>query len=350
MYLKQIDALRAFAVIFVIFSHWGPQNEMVMKILPFGFLGVNLFFVISGFLITRILLTNQNLKSSTNWTIIKSFYIRRTLRIFPLYYLTLFFFVIINYQNIRLNLNPYLFYYCNFNYYLDNRMHGQLSSRWSLAVEEQFYLIWPWIILFIKKIRMQQFLIFTIILAFCSRTILVLLFPENEFVQFLMISNLDSLGVGGLLAYLSIYNIEIFNYLNKGLVISLILFLGIAMLFLYSFYRFSETHTGVIPINLKAIGCTLVSFGIVIRVVNGVRSRLGSIIMTNKALVFLGKISYGLYLYHSIVYLLMEELNFKHFSSFYTKILAILLLLVISSLSWYCFEKPLNNFKKYFLY
>ena len=347
MYLKQIDALRAFAVFFVIFSHWGPQNSTVMKMLPYGFLGVNLFFVISGFLITRILLTNQQLKGSSNWTIIKSFFIRRTLRIFPLYYLTLIFFIIINYQNLRQNLFPYLFYYCNFSYYFDNRMQGELSPRWSLAVEEQFYLIWPWIILFIKKIRLQQFLIFIIIFAFCSRTILVLLFPEKELVQFLLFSNLDSLGLGGLLAYISIYNKEKYNFLNKKS--SFILFLGIVMLMTYSYYRFNETYFGVVPVNLKAIGGTLLSFGIVIKAVNGFKGSLGRI-MSNTVLVFFGKISYGLYLYHSMVYLLIENMGISYLSTFHHKMFAIALLVAIASFSWYCFEKPINNFKKYFLY
>lgn len=348
MYFKQIDTLRAFAVIFVIYSHWGSQNSIINQLFPIGFLGVNIFFVISGFLITRILLSNKNLINSKS-KVIKSFFLRRTLRIFPLYYATLFFLWLVNFPGLREDFLPYLFYYCNIDYYWNNQMHGILSPRWSLAVEEQFYLIWPFLILFINKIRMKIFFITVILFAFLLRSYLTIVYPEKELVQFLMTSNLDSLAGGGLLAYFYKYDIVKFTYLANKKRVLVLFFVGFTLLIFNSFYFYNGIFTGILPVNLKAIGSTLISLPMVIMAIKGYRGFLGKF-MSNKVLIYIGKISYGIYLYHSLVFLLMRQAGINITNPLLKNTVGFLFLLLISSISWYFFEKPINNLKKYFLY
>src|SRR5258706_6412006 len=94
-YIKQLDAVRAIAVILVVLSHWTKMSSITN--IPIGGMAVDVFFVLSGFLITQILLENRNKITSLNDRrhIIKNFYIRRTLRIFPIYYLTITFWFIV---------------------------------------------------------------------------------------------------------------------------------------------------------------------------------------------------------------------------------------------------------------
>src|SRR5919199_444493 len=90
-YMPQLDSLRTFAVLLVVIYHWFPIGEGINR-LPNGAIGVMIFFVISGFLITRILLENRKQIDEGNTTIshtYRNFFIRRVLRIFPLYYLVI---------------------------------------------------------------------------------------------------------------------------------------------------------------------------------------------------------------------------------------------------------------------
>lgn len=90
-YIKQLDSIRAIAVILVIISHWLPKTN-VLNIIPNGNIGVDIFFVLSGFLITKILFDIRSKAEVLNIPkaiLIKNFYVRRTLRIFPIYYLTI---------------------------------------------------------------------------------------------------------------------------------------------------------------------------------------------------------------------------------------------------------------------
>src|ERR1700754_2151344 len=152
-YIKELDSIRAIAVLLVIISHWIPPN-IPINILPNGPIGVNIFFVLSGFLITWILLENRKKTEeleNTRGTVLKNFYIRRILRIFPIYYLVVFVLYIFSESSgteIRSALPYYLTYTSNFHFFYIDKWDGILSHLWSLAVEEQFYLLWPSIMLF----------------------------------------------------------------------------------------------------------------------------------------------------------------------------------------------------------
>src|SRR5687767_3884044 len=197
-YVRKIDAMRAFAVLMVVMSHWVPKTS---KLIPFGEIGVDIFFVISGFLITRILLTEkvkaiQEDKGLS--TVLKNFISRRALRIFPIYYLSLFiFWWFQDYESysIRENIAYYVSYTSNILFFLQNAWDGYLAPLWSLAVEEQFYLVWPLLVVLIPQKHALKIIILSIITG--------LVFPyffQQEMTKVLTPACMNALGSGALLA------------------------------------------------------------------------------------------------------------------------------------------------------
>lgn len=157
-YIKSLDGIRAVAVLLVMAFHFGY--------LGFGWLGVQVFFVLSGFLITQILYEQKTLPLGHY---LKRFYWRRTLRIFPLYYgyllLLALTFVLLGEPDDFGRTAPTLFTYTyNFTRMLpDDPGGGTLSHFWSLAVEEQFYLVWPLVIFAVPRRWFKRVLIGLII-------------------------------------------------------------------------------------------------------------------------------------------------------------------------------------------
>ncbi|MDP4198845.1 MAG: acyltransferase [Bacteroidota bacterium] len=155
-YFSSLDGLRAISILAVIWYHV-PELRPIWKT---GFLGVHLFFVISGFLITTLLLRE---KAQYGRISLRNFYLRRTLRIFPAYYLTLglFFLLCLSVPELRRDgLGTYLHNLPSFLTYTSNWFVNPWGPgrvvfvpAWSLATEEQFYLFWPWIVAFSKKPR-----------------------------------------------------------------------------------------------------------------------------------------------------------------------------------------------------
>lgn len=147
-----------------------------------GQYGVTLFFVLSGFLITRILLNirdryNDSSPKAGVMTSLRVFYLRRTLRIFPLYYATLIIVTLLNIDSAREYWQYYFFYISNY-LYPSVTGYNRLSHFWTLAVEEQFYLVWPFIVLFVLPVRRKLF--FFLALAFLSLIFRIVLMFEYQ--------------------------------------------------------------------------------------------------------------------------------------------------------------------------
>jgi peptidoglycan/LPS O-acetylase OafA/YrhL len=158
-FIPALDGLRGIAIILVMLHHltyYRPESgiDAIIAGVPlFGWVGVDLFFVLSGFLITGILLDSKG--SGRYFT---NFYARRTLRIFPLYYLTLFVALVVvpQFPAVHVALNgemdppppewPFWLYLTNFSVADRGFVHGWVDVAWSLAIEEQFYLVWPLVI------------------------------------------------------------------------------------------------------------------------------------------------------------------------------------------------------------
>jgi peptidoglycan/LPS O-acetylase OafA/YrhL len=161
-----LDGLRGIAILLVVLFH----NFRAFNYFFFGWLGVDLFFVLSGFLITDILL---NTVGSPHF--LRNFFMRRMLRIFPLYYLVLIIFFIA-FPLLGLYKQELQFYQDHqswFWFYLQNWLlstdssprGGALDHFWSLAIEEQFYIIWPLIILLVRKLKILAGIMLSLLLA-----------------------------------------------------------------------------------------------------------------------------------------------------------------------------------------
>jgi peptidoglycan/LPS O-acetylase OafA/YrhL len=197
--IPALDGVRAVAVFLVILYHFGFSR------VPGGH-GVMLFFVLSGFLITWLLL-KENDKTGT--ISLKGFYWRRVLRIFPAFYV--FWFLMVAYLLARGKDVPWahawssFFYLSNYYAALNHHPENLFSHTWSLAIEEQFYLLWPAAFIFLRRDlrRLTGFLVALIALVWVYRAVLVYGFGVNiSYIYSAFDTRLDHLMVGCLLAVL----------------------------------------------------------------------------------------------------------------------------------------------------
>jgi peptidoglycan/LPS O-acetylase OafA/YrhL len=354
-YFRQLDSLRAIAVLLVIIHHWGPPGFFLSK-LEAGPIGVTIFFVLSGFLITRILLQAREVakeKDQPVGSLLKPFYFRRALRIFPIYYLTLAFLWLFHEQSgtsIRDSIGYFLTYTSNFYFYSLSDWDGITSHLWTLAVEEQFYLVWPFLMLFVRKQHLLPVMLLFTAIGVGSQYY----FRDHALGGILTTSCFDSFGMGGILAWLCVHGTHHFDRTISFLQKAVLLTVPVLVLdyFLADWF--------LLPFRLAV---SLWSMVLLAGVVRGTfRRGLVGKVLDLTALQFVGRISYGLYLYHYIIpqYLrgfFMETLhpllpfglsNKTAYVLFQVEMLLVLLL--FSWFSWVLIEKPLLRFKDRFEY
>lgn len=342
-YRPEIDGLRAIAVLSVILFH---TNKSIGNFILFsgGFLGVDIFFVISGYLITSIILNEINI--TTNFSF-KSFYQRRARRILPALLFVIFFSIFFAYLFLLpSDFNDYtksifysLFFTSNYFFYFTGELYDATPSllkpflhTWSLSVEEQFYLIYPVIFYFSFK-YFKNFLnkiLFSLI--FISIFAMVVYFYTNQSLAFFnFLTRFWELLIGALIANnqskisslnLSILKKNIISFFGLILIIYPILFFNknISYGYIYTFVSIAGVSL-IISFHDKEI--------------------LINKILTNKILVFLGLISYSLYLWHYPIFAFGRITEF--FGDGVSKKL-IFLTFIFSLFTYYLIEKPFRNF------
>jgi len=344
MYYTRLDGIRAIAVILVIFSHWLPANHF-LNTLPNGVLGVHIFFVLSGFLISEILLNQRN-NPLGNLKVLKQFYIRRTLRIFPIYYLTLLALFVFPRTPafFKEDIIWFATYTGNIYFYLSGKF-GFAAHLWTLACEEQFYLIWPFLLLFVSRNLLPYILIAVIVFGNLS----VSIWPAEESRYILTMHCLETFGLGAMLAYIKKYNSTLLDLIKSPVYIAGIT--SFAVIFISSVMQYSlNTHLFRFMISLIGIG--LVYYGI--------KSNGGLIdkLFSNSLMIYIGKVSYGMYLYHAFFPWLHQKITFRFFPSLrviqeyqlISFVLNFILLLLVCHLSWKLIENPINGLKRKFEY
>lgn len=353
MHYKQLDGLRFFAVILVIIHHISPISANFDS----GTFGVNLFFVISGFLITEILI-QQKIKKANIAQVLKAFFIRRVLRIFPLYYL----YILICYFVVPIQTEEFvawmLTYSVNIWIVLKNQLaFWYFTHLWSLSVEEQFYLFWPFLVLLLPLKRFKQVVLLIICIAVILRLIAVIYFDNFHLFNYVVLpAALDCFGVGALLAFLKTFKYErLEKVLKHGYLVFGILVLHIlsnkfgSQLIQEVFGRFSHALIGFFLVGIA----TTIQF----------RS-LFKTILENKTIMYLGQISYGMYIYHLLIWGSFGE----YFNAFIQKsgtmmsinsvlperflefIFITICTVFVSIISYELFEKQVLKLKKYVLY
>jgi peptidoglycan/LPS O-acetylase OafA/YrhL len=211
-HIPALDGLRGLAILlvmathFTLIEHGAKIDTLVGALGHFGWAGVDLFFVLSGFLITGILYDSKR-----DEHYFRTFYARRTLRIFPLYYAVVFFSLIVlphlrtlagHLGSIRGDTAPlYWLYLSNFPIaFTSDVKHQVLSLSWSLAIEEQFYLVWPIVVLLLDRRRLMKLCLALVGVAILTRAVLVSHGADRLLTYNLTPCRMDGLLVGSFVA------------------------------------------------------------------------------------------------------------------------------------------------------
>jgi peptidoglycan/LPS O-acetylase OafA/YrhL len=361
-YIKGLDSLRAFAVLFVLIHHMLPRQNIhslsgVIEqfLLPTGVFGVTMFFVLSGFLISSILLQAKE-NNSNKLGIVKNFVVRRALRIFPIYYILLIVLLCIGFPFTKGEL-PFLFTYTSNFFMYSKNMWSSLGHTWSLSVEEQFYLIWPWLIIFINRKYVKQIFIVFIVIGIGTSFIQSLLrnVAFDDISAILTPSCFDAFGIGGLYAYLR-YNKTPENALNK--MVKLCFIIALFFTLYWKVCPYFEWSTKLFFLSRSI--ASLLSVSTIHYVITNKSRIITTFIFENRILVFIGKISYGIYLFHypliTLVQIPMTKLYY-HFNQFalfnncYVLFsIKVITTIILSYVSFELIEKRVLKFKKRFNY
>jgi peptidoglycan/LPS O-acetylase OafA/YrhL len=355
-YYKQLDGLRFFAILAVMISHWLEKSIPIdlLKNLPYSS-GVSMFFVLSGFLITKIILEFRQYNEENNighGHFIKAFHMRRTLRIFPVYYLTIIVLAILNFSNCR-ELFPWLISFTsNFKMTLANDYFWPFTHFWALAVEEQFYIIWVILMVFIPKRYLKNTIILSIVLSLIIRFYLMFYTKYWLGSTVLVFTNMHSLGLGALISYYVVFHRQkFFTSKIQPYVITLI---GLIILFFVVYVIFNLKGDLMIYKRFREPYMVMIYSLVVFLVIRTGFKGFFRFLLENKFVVYLGKISYGLYIYHVFaisVWIRLNKYVFKlEANPFETFVYLFIISLLMATISWYCIEKPINNLKKYFKY
>ena len=337
--IPQLDAIRGIAILLVLVHnlHWFafPPLTLVSK---YGWMGVDLFFVLSGFLITGILLDE---KGSANY--FRNFYARRGLRIWPLYYVVLvFMFVIVplvrpqDAAELFQRSSPwwsYPFFLQNFLVADPTLAAGPLGVSWSLAIEELFYLVWPF---FVKYLSMERLQILAWVVLLTSPRLRLDFLSWHWIIYSNPFCRLDGLMAGALLAILVRKPGFAPGRLLKAAWIAVVV--GAALAITTAAYEVMW-----LTFSMAAVA----SAGFVYLGLFETNAWFRPL-LTNRFLIFTGTISYALYLLHKIPDDVFKSLHWgdAHPIAAFWAIVAISYLLAIVSRS--LLEKPFLNLKRYF--
>ncbi|MGQ0739288.1 MAG: acyltransferase family protein [Bacteroidota bacterium] len=347
-----LDGLRGVAILLVVLLH----NFGFMNYFFFGWLGVDLFFVLSGFLITDILLNTVGQPG-----FLRNFYMRRILRIFPLFYLTLIICLLIlsNIKSLGLNMDYYtgnqfwLWTYLQNWLYVFKEPYGDkmLLHTWSLAVEEQFYLLWPLLILLLRKPKYLLAAVIILLLSVCVARYAIWSYRLEDlaYSSLYTFTRIDGLCIGAMVALLQRINPE---FLKKNTAFIVLLMAAVN----FGFYFINNRQGFTLP-YLAFAGYTTfaVLFGILVYEAVTGESKIIQLLLNNRPLKFFGRISYGLYVYHWPVYILLfdytrnwitgRDLVSHRIAELCTGMFVTIIAVLISVVSYRWFEKPFLKLK-----
>lgn len=337
-YRPEIDGLRAVAVLGVLVSH------AEFGFLPGGFLGVDIFFVISGFLITQIIVR----ETATSKFGLLSFYARRIRRLVPaLYFVVLatlaasWFislpdeFVDISKSTISVLLfsSNIFFWTAEADYFATSALYNPLLHMWSLSVEEQFYFLFSIGVLLFGNLLKNKAIICLVVVLLISLAAAewgARNYPTASY--YLIVTRSWELTLGCLGAIYFERSVRVNSWITRALAFS-----GVAAI-LVSFLMIGEHNR--IPGLITLVPC----IGVLLVLLYGQNSQAISVILGNRPMVFVGLISYSTYLWHQPVFVYARILNIESLSP-YHYILLIALVLLLAMFTWACIEQPFRKNK-----
>lgn len=370
--VNELDGMRGLGMALVVSYHIlkravyftaNPILHFFTAVALYGWYALTTFYVLSGFLIGTILLRTKDKEHY-----FKNFYVRRALRVLPLYYFTVVVMVLLTiytqpqYVSRLVPALPYYLFYLNNIFHLVDGVKDipYLGVTWSLAIEEQFYLIFPLVVYYAKKETLVKIcgaligvsILTRILGAFFWHDVIQMtnFFFYNTFTRF------EEISFGILVAVAFTYP-EWKNRLSKiALPVFLVMFTATILV-----GHFSETgvpHPLYGNVLLTVVGYTMASIfaaALVVSLTTLSESSVIRWIFRNKILIFWGKHSYAIYLYHMPVGLLLLDLFWQSgYRGWYVYVsyvgLTFGITILIALLVWYLVEKPALDLKRYFEY
>ena len=360
-YRPEIDGLRGIAIVLVVIYHARFYSDHDF-IISGGFLGVDIFFVISGYLMMSILLKEISINEKFSFKVFLNFFESRLRRIWPAYFFLIFVCIILfNYAFLGDTLHNFMkdsFFASIFHsnhwfskklteYAAETSLNLPLLHTWSLSVEIKFYLFFPIIIfLCFSYFRKKYFIVlFILSLASIAYAQFIQLGWENERKSFFLFSTRFFELLIGSMVYLiernNAYQLMLNNLQkNKNSFVKpdiLGSFFGIILIIYSIFFLNNENIYPSIYTLLPIIGtASLILFA---------RENFIEKILSNKIIVGIGVISYSLYLWHFPIFSFPRSLYLINEANNYSKILLIILSLILAIFSYYIIEKPFRNKK-----
>jgi peptidoglycan/LPS O-acetylase OafA/YrhL len=297
--------------------------------------GVSIFFVLSGFLITYLLLEER----SAGEIQIKKFYIRRILRIWPLYYLILICSVItmiLMKEELALgSLLMYIFYAANIPFIIGTAL-PLLAHYWSLGVEEQFYLFWPWVI---KKIKQPiPILISATLFLISTKVICHIFYPHSLLENIIHITRFHCMMIGGIAAiWYRERNILFLKIVNHKIV-QLLCWAVVILLMANKFHLASVIDNELV---------SLVAVGLIIGQISEKRPMFS---LEKPIFNLIGRISYGIYVIHPLLIFLLSKLVIFHAMPIVLiYVLTITITIICAYFIYEYFERPFLRLKSRFM-
>jgi len=372
-HVAQIDGLRGIAILLVVLFHYAMSHRafddrypgLFLQISQVGWMGVDLFFVLSGFLITGILLET---KAQPNY--FRNFLVRRFLRIWPLYYLTLLLFLVVlplvlgnvpdQLRGMHDNQAWFWLYAANWLFASQGGFEGTPGGYfWSLAVEEQFYLVWPLVVYWLAPRRLAQVCVGMLVASLLLRLAALSYGMTGSAVYVMTFTHLDSLAVGTVIA-VAIRSPGLADFLARLAIPTIVFAAGAIALARFHDGDFLYSSHGMAAWGLSAVallfgGCLLLTLRI-----QTPGSTVGAV-LSSRFLVATGRYSYALYLVHVPVLRLVEKLTlgpgqvvtsgwpYDLLVAVYC-LVAFALAWLLSAASWVLFEQHVLKLKKYVAY
>ena len=364
--IASLDGVRGLAILMVALFHMtvlpttgNRFDARWVNFMALGASGVTLFFVLSGFLITGILFDS---KEKAHY--FRNFYARRALRIFPLYYAVVFVCLVIlpqfdhpkarNFGRIEGEGWWYWLYLSNLLIFKTGQFrHGVLDVSWSLAIEEQFYLVWPIVVLALNRRALVWLSGIVVLIALATRCAMIAGGVNLISVYAFTMSHFDALAIGAFLALAARSPAGLGRFVVPGRIlvlsgVSLLLGLAIAGVYL----------GGDTPV-MMGVGYTLLALMYGGLLVLALEAPAWSRAFANPVLRVLGKYSYALYLFHNPMRALVRDLVYgpESFATFLGSkmpgqflfyVLSFAVTLPVAWLSWHLFEKHFLTLKRFF--
>ena len=371
-YLKGLDGIRALAIMLIIAYHYWPAGN---KVLSGGFIGVEVFFVISGFIITYILLKEWEEKNTIN---LASFWIHRIRRLFPALILLLLVIVfsatvlpgisaniessrmavlakfIPDFEN-ELSALKYqavtgFCYVINWYFIFQGKSYFEMIDRpplfghlWSLSIEEQFYLIWPLLLIFVLKFGRNRRILAIFSCSVIAIVSIILMIakghasPDDARAYFGTDTRIYSLMIGSILAL-------VFDQLKKwvnsgGFLKSIFETLGVISLFVIFYLSFTLTGGELWVFRGGLLGASIATVFVIVSA-TCIRSSFSKIVFESALARWIGQRSYGLYLWHWPIFILTEPRYNYQIEGVGLVLIRLIVLIVMTEISFRFIEKP----------